>query len=232
MNRESAQKLSDNDFWQICREMHSNTNYIFPASATIGVSNNNSFHPELEFFDRGILESMHNEEIVSSDDSLQNLYVKQTQAHRKLLSTNENSVDRQKILSTIESLSCNNENEQNQNCDDEKCKESDDIDITENSEQHNEYENNNEVDSMNNADDLLLSIADLLCTSIKANVNQIDKLNEKTSSNEFVVDPNSDLIDFSDDDWINDESDDIVNSSDKHVKKATHSSSEGNFKFL
>lgn len=230
MDRESAQNISDNDFWQICREMHPNTNYIFPASAAIGVSNDNSFDPEFEFYEQDLME---NEEIVSSDDSLQNLYVKQTQAHRKLLSTNENSVNRQKILNTIELLSCSNESEQNrlQNCDNKKCEESDDMESNKNSEQHIKCENNDEIDSINNADDLLLSIADSV-HRLKANVNQIDELNEKTGFNAFVVDPNSDLIDFSDDDWMNNESDDVRTSSEKLIKKATHSSIEGNFTFL
>lgn len=233
MNRDSARKLSDSDFWQICHEMHPSTNYTFPVAPMLGVSNGDNFDiTNLETLDER-LDSDHHEtsEDVSSDDSLQNLYLKKTRAHRKLLNTHSNCVNTKKIFDTIDLFS-NDEDESN-DCvvNNGEMSKSDEM---RNDTNHDRNEltlshfENTDIDTINNADDLLLKIADSV-QQLKANVNQMDELNEKcqTGSDAFEA---GDLIDFSDD-WTNGESDNNSNTSDKPIKKATHSCVQGNFLF-
>lgn len=226
MNRDSARKLSDSDFWQICREMHPSTNYTFPVAPMLGVANNEHFLTNLESVDQRLGFDQHEtSEEVSSDDSLQNLYVKKTRAHRKLLSTNANCINTKKILDTIDLFSDDDEMECVKNGENGKSDESHDI----NHDNQNELKlstvfESSEIDGIHNADDLLLKIADSV-QQLKANVNQMSELNDKcqTSSDAYAV---GDLIDFSDD-WTNGESDNNSNTSDKPIKKVTHSCVQG-----
>lgn len=229
MNRDSARKLSDSDFWQICHEMHPNTNYTFPVTPMLGVSNSDNFVSDLETLDERLgFEQHETSEDVSSDDSLQNLYMKKTRAHRKLLSTHSNCVNTKKILDTID-LFCNEEDDTECITDGKNSKSGID-EMSQNDTNHTQNElslshlESNEIDTINNTDDLLLKIADSV-QQLKANVNQMGELNEKcqTGSDAFV---DGDLIDFSDD-WTNGESDNNSNTSDKPIKKVTHSCVQG-----
>lgn len=131
MNRDSARKLSDSDFWQICHEMHPSTNYTFPVAppmlgvaATVStadttatasateISDDNHFMSHLGTLDQqsDIFDQQETSEEVSSDDSLQNLYTKKTRAHRKLMNTHSNCINTQKILDTID-LFCDNDDD-------------------------------------------------------------------------------------------------------------------------
>lgn len=228
MNRESARKLSDSDFWNICHELHPSTNYTFPVAPMLGVANNNDhFISNVETLDQrlGFDQPEETSEEVSSDDSLQNLYVKKTRAHRKLLSTHSNCVNTQKIFDTIDlfcdgnDVACVQENGENGKCD-----ESHGTNHDRNEFNRSRFESN-EIDAIHNTDDLLLKIADSV-QQLKTNVNQMSELNEKceTSSDALAA---GDLIDFSDD-WSNGESDNNSNTSDKPIKKVTRSCVQGN----
>lgn len=230
MNRDSARKLSDSDFWQICHEMHPSTNYTFPVAPMLGVSHSDNFDTmNLETMDHRLGFDQHEtSEEVSSDDSLQNLYLKKSRAHRKLLSAHSNCVNTKKILDTIDLFS----NEE----DDTECVDTGEngkSDETRNDTNHDRNEQlmlshfeSTEIDTINNADDLLLKIADSV-QQLKANVNEMGEFNGKceTSSDAFVA---GDLIDFFSDDWTNGESDNNSNTSDKPIKKVTHSCVQGN----
>lgn len=229
MNRDSAQKLSDSDFWQICREMHPSTNYTFPVAPMLGVANNDdNLMSNLESVDQRLGFDQHEtSEEASSDDSLQNLYVKKSRAHRKLLSTNSNCINTKKILDTIELFSDEDEMDgcvesvKNGKMSDES--HNNDINHDRNKLTLSKFERS-DIDGIHNADDLLLKIADSV-QQLKANVNQMSELNDKcqTSSDAYAV---GDLIDFSDD-WTNGESDNNSNTSDKPIKKVTHSCVQG-----
>lgn len=225
MNRDSARKLSDSDFWQICHEMHPNTNYTFPVAPMLGVANNDNFMSnDLESLNRRLgFESHENEtsEEVSSDDSLQNLYVKNQRAYRKLLKTHANCVNTQKILDTIDLFSDDDEN--NDECVQSGENGKSDIDNDMHDFKVNRFESS-DIDAIQNADDLLLKIADSV-QQLKTNVNQMNELNDKcqTSSTATTMPATDDLIDFSDD-WTNGESDDKNScTNDKPIKKVTHS---------
>lgn len=253
MNRDSARKLSDSDFWQICHEMHPSTNYTFPVAppilgvaATISTEatttttataiddDNDHFISNLETLNQqsDMFDQHETSEEVSSDDSLQNLYMKKTRAHRKLMNTHSNCINTQKILDTID-LFCDN--------DDDDAAKDNGVAIpngngVESKTDPNSHRNDgfqlglnfiaNEIDTINNTDDLLLKIADSV-QQLKANVNQLHGFNEKceTGSDAYVA--GDDLIDFSDD-WTNGESDNTSNASDKPIKKVTHSCVQGN----
>lgn len=248
MNRDSARKLSDSDFWQICHEMHPSTNYTFPvAPPMLGVSatataaataaatsatmkttdNDDHFISNLETLNQqsDIFDQHETSEEVSSDDSLQNLYMKKTRAHRKLMNTHSNCINTQKILDTID-LFCDDDDDAIDNGGKSvECK--NDTNLNRNDEF--QFDLNivaNEIDTINNTDDLLLKIADSV-QQLKTNVNQLNAFNEKceTSSDAYVA--GGDLIDFSDD-WTNGESDNNSNASDKPIKKVTHSCVQGN----
>lgn len=265
MNRDSARKLSDSDFWQICHEMHPTTNYTFPAPPKLGVSNgNNKSANESDFqtefdersasgakqtngCDRNETES---EEASSSDDSLQNLYVKKTRAHRKFLTAHSNAVNTKKIYETIDLFAKDDDDDDDddedvEQNDLEKCKNENNVNLKqlpssnqllldapmECDEHRNENGSamkKNENGSINNTDDLLLRIADGV-QQLKMNVNQMHELNSKCKNRGTLnaFDDGGDLIDFSDD-WMNGES--VARQhqySDKPTKKATHSRVQG-----
>lgn len=262
MNRDSAaRKLSDSDFWQICHEMHPSTNYTFPvappplgvsaaattatmatataAKTTNTIDSNNAtdhFISNCETMDQqsDIFDQHETSDEVSSDDSLQNLYMKKTRAHRKLMSTHSNCINTQKILDTID-LFCDDDADD----DDAEGINADSKQNGKSVESKNDTNLNgndgfalglnivaNEIDTINNTDDLLLKIADSV-QQLKTNVNQLNAFNgkgETRSADAYVA---GDLIDFSDD-WTNGESDNNSNASDKPIKKVTHSCVQGN----
>lgn len=233
MNRDSARKLSDSDFWQICREMHPTTNYTFPVAPMLGVANNEHFMSDLDVDRRLGFDQQETSEDVSSDDSLQNLYVKKIREHRKLLSNHSNCVNTKKILDTID-LFCNDDDEEEVDDDNEKLP----INYGENGKSDNtnhnqcdfnlsQFESNDKIDAIQNADDLLLKIADSV-QQLKTNVNQMHELNDKCQTSSMDALATGDLIDFSDD-WANGESDTNIN--DKPIKKVTHSCVQGKFFF-
>lgn len=232
MNRDSARKLSDSDFWQICHEMHPSTNYTFPVAPMLGVANNDNFVSNLESLDErlGFEQHVSTSEEVSSDDSLQNLYVKKQRAHRKLMSTHSNCVNTQKILDTIDLFS---EDEDEKECgkmsENGKSDDANDINHERNELNLNHFESN-EIDAIQNADDLLLKIADSV-QQLKTNVNQMSELNEKCQTSSTDAYAVGDLIDFSDD-WTNGESDNNSHTSDKPIKKVTHSCVQGKLCFF
>lgn len=191
------------------------------------ISNLQSLDERLGFHQNELSESPSEE--VSSDDSLQNLYVKKAREHRKLLSTHSNCVNTQKILDTID-LFCNDDvddevdndtqigvkNGENGKSDDGKNADQNRLNLS-------HFTSNDEIDAIQNTDDLLLKIADSV-QQLKTNVNQMHELNDKCQTSSTVAFPTGDLIDFSDD-WANGESD----NNDKPIKKATHSCVQGNF---
>lgn len=247
MNRDSARKLSDSDFWQICHEMHPSTNYTFPVAPSIlGVAATvSAAAAETTDGDDHIISTLDQQsdifdqhetsEEVSSDDSLQNLFMKKTRAHRKLMNTHSNCINTQKILDTID-LFCDDEDD---DADVDAIKDKRlDVQNGKNVESTNDTNLNrndgfelglnfvaNDIDTINNTDDLLLKIADSV-QQLKTNVNQLNAFNEKckTGSDAYVA---GDLIDFSDG-WTNGESDNNSNASDKPIKKVTHSCIQGN----
>lgn len=196
MSRDTAsRKLSDSDFWQICREMHSSNGSIRVPSTTLGVPNDIDRNMECTLFDGDMFDVNEIEAIMSPTDdcSLENLYAKQKVAHHKLLVANGNSVNTQKILDTIELICAeqNNGHDGNafENMDMENGGYGDAVKNT--TAISTTTAPNNEIDAINNADDLLLKIADSV-QQLKANVNQIDAT--RTGSTAF----DGDLIDFSD----------------------------------
>lgn len=243
MNRDSARKLSDSDFWRICHEMHPSTNYTFPVAPMLGVANNDdNFVSNLESLDErlGFEQHILTSEDVSSDDSLQNLYVKKQRAHRKLMSTHANCINTKKILDTIDLFSDEDKNGDDDDGRDKKiCEkmsengksdESNDINHKQNVLKLSQFDTN-EIDAIQNTDDLLLKIADSV-QQLKTNVNQMSELNDKreTSSTD-AIGAVGDLIDFSDD-WTNGESDKNRHTScDKPIKKVTHSCVQGKYGF-
>lgn len=231
MNRDSAQNLSDTDFWQICHEMHPSTNYTFPVAPMLGVANNDdNFISDTESLNQRLgFETQETSEEVSSDDSLQNLYVKTQRAHRKLLSTHANCVNTQKIYNTISLFCDEDENMCIKNGEIDKSVENNDRNHEQNELNHHRFKSN-ETDAIHNADDLLLKIADSV-QQLKTNVNQMNELNDKcqtSSTNAFSMTV-GDLIDFSED-WTNGESkDNNSHPNDKPIKKVTHSCVQGIF---
>lgn len=233
MNRDTARKLSDSDFWQICHEMHPNTNYTFPVAPMLGVANNDNFISETDSFDERIGFHQHElSEDVSSDDSLQNLYVKKIREHQKLLSTHSNCINTQKIYDTIDLICNEDENVEKMRVKSDENGKSD-VDGKNNHINHDpnqlnlsHLESTDEIDSIRNADDLLLKIADSF-EQLKTNVNQMHELNDKCKTSSANAFSTGDLIDFSDD-WTNGESDDNTHTNDKPIKKVTHSCVQGN----
>lgn len=235
MNRDSARKLSDSDFWRICHEMHPTTNYTFPVAPMLGVANNEHFISDLESFDERLGFDQHElSEDGSSDDSLQNLYVKKVREHRKLLSTHSNCVNTQKILDTID-LFCDADDDEEVDNDEQICVKNGENDENGKSDNTNNDQNrltlghlasNDDIDAIHNADDLLLKIADSV-QHLKTNVNQMHELNDKYPTSSTVAFSTGDLIDFSDD-WTNSESDNNSHMNGKPIKKVTHSCVQGN----
>lgn len=273
MNRDiTKRKLSDSDFWNICHEMHpildsttaalpQQTNYTFPAAQTLSddkqFGSSASMHTngddgvedawsQFGHFDEKQIRT-DSEGSVTSDDSLQNLYVKKVRTNEKFLSAHSNAMNTQKILDTIE-LICTDQSA-------EKMDETNDsVDADGKISKSNVVErgansfDSSESDSINNADDLLLKIAASV-QQLKVNVNQIDGLDvgDKKSNVVATVDQTNkhrtgsieidderqfnhegDLIDFSDDWNSGGESQHSSNSScdDEPIKKAMQSSND------
>lgn len=232
MSRDAAsRKLSDSDFWQICREMHSaNGSMRVPSTTALGVPNGLNSNMTDSIFDGDMFDLAEIEALMSNDDnSLENLYAKQKVAHQKLLVANGNSVNTQKILDTIqliygdENMTIDNDNNGNVLMNGISAMETTPTNqIT--------THNHNEIDAINNADDLLLEIADSV-QQLKANVNQIDA--QRTGPTTL----DADLIDFSDE-WLqrnkHGESANNRCRNDNEVtrKKATQPASAGNFQML
>lgn len=215
MNRDSSnRKLSDSDFWQICHEMHPTTNYTFPVPPKLGVaSNSDSNSSSVNDFEKILTDHSESEEAsTSSDDSLQNLYVKKSRAHQKFRTAHANTVNTQKIYETIELFGDDDdEDESLEKNNDEKLLTPLDVDVDE------------DDNSINNADDLLLRIADDV-QQLKMNVNQMTSELSRSGSLNALDGGNGDLIDFSDD-WMNGES---VKYSDKPTKKVMNTCIQGN----
>lgn len=228
MSRDAAsRKLSDSDFWQICREMHSNNGSIrVPSTTAVGVPNGiDDQTMDCTIFDADMFDVAEIEALMSNaDDSLENLYAKQKMAHQKLLVANGNSVNTQKILDTIQLICADENGDDVSACDSINTSMHDINAAEENVETLQKNNNNNEFDGINNADDLLLKIANSV-QQLKANVNQID--GTRTGSTAF----DGDLIDFSDE-WTRNCNGESAN---KHCidnemarKKATQPASAGN----
>lgn len=256
MNRDSARKLSDSDFWQICHEMHPSTNYTFPvAPPTLGVSATNStatvaavkqtdttdnadhFISNRETLNQqsDIFDQHETSEEVSSDDSLQNLYMKKKREHRKLMNTHSNCINTQKILDTIDLFCDDDDDAKDINGDGKQVDKQNGKSVESKNDTNLKSDDGfelglnivaNEIDTINNADDLLLKIADSV-HQLKTNVNQLNAFNEKCETGSADAYVAGDLIDFSDD-WTNGESDNNSNASDKPIKKVTHSCVQGN----
>lgn len=216
MNRDTARKLSDSDFWQICHEMHPTTNYTFPApSPKSGVANGNHDFHQCSTNNNNNIQSESEEISSSSDESLQNLYAKKSRAHRKLLTSHANPVNTQKIYDTIDLFA--NEKQKTFETNDE---------ISDQIKMPCDMDSDDENDSiiiMDNADDLLIRLADNV-HQLKRNVNQMSELNgdgvsiENGSINAF---DGGDLIDFSDN-WTTHQSESSDRNSshhDNHLKK-------------
>lgn len=218
MNRDTARKLSDSDFWKICHEMHP-TSYIESTVTTtrnirndlltspmvvgvvgtapppkLGMENgNHDFHQ----CSNNNIQSESEDVSSSSDESLQNLYAKKSRAHRKLLTTHANSVNTQKIYDTIDLFA----NENNKQKSLETSEASDESICT-------QIQTTSDIDSdendliVNNADDLLMRLSDNV-QQLKRNVNQMSELNGVCNKNGLINALDAgDLIDFSDD-WTN-----------------------------
>lgn len=157
-----------------------------------------------EFEECNELKIINNESDSHSNDSLQNLFVKQTEANKLFIETHSNKVNTQRIFDTIKLIGDNkdaiphNENELKNGVSEIKCIEKmHRITV----DRGDEYQDNdmisNDSTSISNADDLLEKIATDL-NQLKVNVSEIDELrDQKETSMQCYFD--GDLIDFNDD---------------------------------
>lgn len=217
MNRDTATKLNDSDFWQICHQLHPTTNYTFPAPPKLGVANgNHDFHqPPNNNNNSNNIQSESEEVSSSSDESLQNLFAKKSRAHRKLLTSHANPVNTQKIYDTIDFFT--NENNKQKSL---ETSETSDESICTQIQTTSDMDSDENDSIANNADDLLMRLADNV-HQLKRNVNQMSELNGVCNKNGSINALDAgDLIDFSDDWTDQGESNDNSRSHrDKNLKK-------------